>query len=194
MNTPKYIKQLLIPNGTKPTGRKVWSIDLETVWLPFFHATNIMGDTQLPADALGAPLRLQYNADGTPKFSKAGKPQIKVVKELADGVSLVKANFIATISDFSASVINGNPEAYQSQIAEAQKAGHPIITRDKANIAEAVQAQMLRAIAEAEGETTPAPETAPEPGAGEGEETGTPPEAESEEQPKSKRRAKAKAK
>ena len=25
----------------KPQGRKVWSIDLETVWLPFFTATNV---------------------------------------------------------------------------------------------------------------------------------------------------------
>src|SRR3990172_124444 len=35
METPSYIKSLLIPNGKKPAGRKVWSIDLETVWLPF---------------------------------------------------------------------------------------------------------------------------------------------------------------
>ena len=40
MNTPNYIKSLLAPNTKKPQGRKVWSIDLETVWLPFFTATN----------------------------------------------------------------------------------------------------------------------------------------------------------
>jgi len=31
VETPSYIKALLIPNGKKPAGRKVWSIDLETV-------------------------------------------------------------------------------------------------------------------------------------------------------------------
>ena len=62
-----YIKQLLIPNGKKPQGRRVWAIDLETVWMPFFTATNTMGDTALPADVLGAPLRLAYNGDGSGK-------------------------------------------------------------------------------------------------------------------------------
>jgi hypothetical protein len=40
METPNYIKSLVMPNGKKPAGRRVWSIDLETVWLPFFYATN----------------------------------------------------------------------------------------------------------------------------------------------------------
>ena len=39
--TPSYIKALLIRNGKKPAVRRVWSIDLETVWLPFFTATKI---------------------------------------------------------------------------------------------------------------------------------------------------------
>ena len=72
--TPQYIKALLKPNGTKPAGRRVWSIDLESVWLPFFTATNTMGDTALAAESLGAPLRLAYDPDGTPKFSKSGRP------------------------------------------------------------------------------------------------------------------------
>ena len=65
METPNYIKALLIPNGHKPKGRKVWSIDLETVWLPFYTATNTMGETHIAPDALGAPLRLAYDADGS---------------------------------------------------------------------------------------------------------------------------------
>ena len=84
METPDYIKALLRPNGRKPAGRRVWSIDLETVWLPFFTATNTMGDTAIPHEALGAPLRLAYNADGTVKFSQTGRPVIKVAKEIAD--------------------------------------------------------------------------------------------------------------
>ena len=61
METPNYIKSLLIPSIKKPQGRRVWSIDLEQVWLPFFTATNTMGDTAIPVDALGCPLRLGYD-------------------------------------------------------------------------------------------------------------------------------------
>ncbi|GAJ15229.1 unnamed protein product, partial [marine sediment metagenome] len=63
-DTPNYIKSLLLPNAKSPRGRRVWSIDLETAWLPFFTATNTMGDTAIPADALGAPIRLAYDKDG----------------------------------------------------------------------------------------------------------------------------------
>ena len=41
-----------------------------------------MGDTAIPSEALGAPLRLGYNKDGTVKFSNSGKPVIRVAKEL----------------------------------------------------------------------------------------------------------------
>ena len=54
METPNYIKNLLKPTANKATSRKVWSIDLETVWLPFFTATNAMGDTAIPHEAIGA--------------------------------------------------------------------------------------------------------------------------------------------
>jgi hypothetical protein len=62
MDVPNYIVALLQPQAGKPTGRKVWSIDLETVWLPFFTATNTVKKTTIPAEALGAPLRLAYES------------------------------------------------------------------------------------------------------------------------------------
>ena len=48
METPNYIKSLVTPTTKQPQGRKVWSIDLQQVWLPFFTATNTMGDTAIP--------------------------------------------------------------------------------------------------------------------------------------------------
>ena len=60
------------PNGKKSAGRKVWSVDLETVWIPFFTATNVQGDTAIPHESLGAPVRLSPDKDGSPKFSTAG--------------------------------------------------------------------------------------------------------------------------
>jgi len=50
--TPNYIKSLLMPSAKSPQGRRVWSIDLETVWLPFFTATNTTGDTAIPQEVV----------------------------------------------------------------------------------------------------------------------------------------------
>ena len=41
-NTPNYIKTLVKPSG-KSTGRKVWSVDLETVWLTVFYRYEYNG-------------------------------------------------------------------------------------------------------------------------------------------------------
>jgi hypothetical protein len=150
MDTPNYIKSLLMPNGKKPAGRRVWSIDLESVWLPFLTSTNTMGDTAIPVDALGAPLRLAYNADGSVKFSKAGRPVTKVAKEIADSVRLVRDNFTAGLVAYASGVITENPEGYKAQIELAREAGEPIITKDRANLDKAIANAMAEAVCQAE--------------------------------------------
>jgi hypothetical protein len=147
MDTPNYIKALLLPtNGNKPRARRVWGIDLETIWLPFFTATNTMGDTAIPADAMGAPLRLGYNADGSVKFSKTGRPVTKVVKDIADSVRLVKDNFTAGLMAYANGVITDNPDGYKAQIEMAREAGQPIHDKDSVNLSKA----MAEAVAEAQ--------------------------------------------
>ena len=99
--TPAYIKNLLRPNASKPAGRKVWSIDLESTWLPFFTATNAMRETAIPHEALGCPLRLAYNQDASVKFSKAnpGRRILDVAgparrgrgRKQGDGSTLIKS-------------------------------------------------------------------------------------------------------
>jgi hypothetical protein len=151
METPNYIKSLLIPsNGNKPRARRVWGIDLELVWLPFFLATNTMGDTAIPADALGAPLRLGYNADGSVKFSKTGRPVTRVARDIADSVRLVRDNFTAGLLAYAKGVITDNPDGYSAQVETAKVAGEPIQTKDRANLDKAVAEQMAEAVAEAE--------------------------------------------
>ena len=86
-NTPTYIKSLVTPNtAKKPQGRKIRSIDLETVWLLFFTATNTMGDTAIPSEAIGCPMRLAYDKAGAVRFSQNGKPVVRVAKEVSDSV------------------------------------------------------------------------------------------------------------
>jgi len=155
METPAYVKSLLMPNGKKPAGRKVWSIDLETVWLPFFTATNTVGDTHIPSDALGAPLRLAFNSDGSVRFSKSGRPITKVAKDLADTVRMVRENFSAGLQSYAHQVITENPDGYKAQVELAKEAGEPIIAKDRATLDQAIAKAMEQAVAEAEGKAKP---------------------------------------
>ena len=154
MNTPNYIKSLVTPqSGKKPQGRKVWSIDLETVWLPFFTATNAQGDTAIPSAALGCPMRLAYDKAGAVRFSQNGKPVIRVAKELSDNVKLVRDNFVANLINYAGGVMSENPDGYKAQIELATKAGQPIAQHDSMELSKAIE---LRALAEAEkAETNP---------------------------------------
>jgi len=156
-DTPQYIKSLLLPNGKKPTGRRVWSLDLESIWLPFFTATNLQRDTAIPLDALGAPLRLAYAQDGTVKFSKSGRPVVRVAKPIADSVKLVRENFAANLVAYAEGVADSNPKGFEALQKNAIKAGKPIATADKENMEKAIAEAMAKSMAEAEASTPEVP-------------------------------------
>ncbi len=175
MQTPNYIKSLLAPNTKKPQGRKVWSIDLETVWLPFFTATNTLGDTAIPHDALGCPMRLAYDKAGAVRFSQAGRPVIRVAKDISDNVRLVRDNFTANLINYAGQVMNENTDAYKAQIELANKAGEPIAQHDRVELSKALEAKVVaeaeavveaKAVAETKPKRKPSqkrkPETKPE--------------------------------
>ena len=147
---PEFIASLFKPTQKKQSGRKVWSIDLETVWLPFFTATNVKGVTDIPRDAIGCPLRLGYNEDGSVKFSKNGRAVIRLSKEISNNVTLVRENFVAGLQNFANTVHAENEQAYNDMVKACVKAGKPIAEADKANLEEAMRAQVEAAIAEAE--------------------------------------------
>lgn len=139
MGNDNYIRSLVTPTTRKPQGRKVWSVDLEQVWLPFFTATNAMGDTAIPSEAIGAPLRLGYDKAGQVRFSQAGRPIIKVAKELSEAVRTVRENLTANLLSYAGSVIAEHPEEYKAQIALAQEAGEPIANHDKTMLSQALK-------------------------------------------------------
>lgn len=161
MLAPNYIKSLFKPNGQKPVGRKVWSIDLETVWLPFFTATNADGVTMIPNEALGAPLRLACEKDGTPKFRDDGRPVIKVAKDIGDHVKLVRENFVAGLQAYANNVATKQTEAYKEQVRLNHEAGRPIVDRDRQALESAIE-QAMRAAMDGTP-TEPAPEQEPAP-------------------------------
>jgi len=151
METPSYIKSLILPtNGQKPVTRRVWSIDLMLVWLPFLNATNVMGETAITPDALGAPLRLAYASDGSVKFSKSGRPVMRVAKEIADTVRLVRENFTASLISYANGVLADKPEEFKAHLQTAQLAGEPIANSDRHNLEQAIAQAQAEAVKEAE--------------------------------------------
>ncbi len=158
--TPSYIKSLVMPSAKKAQARRVWSIDLLTVWLPFFAATNTLGDTAIPADALGCPIRLGYNKDGSVKFGNTGRPVTRVAKELSQSVAMVRDNFTANLMDFAQAVAKQHKDAFNKTIQTAHVAGLPIAQHDKVELDRAVQLQIEQALKEAEAQAK-APAEAP---------------------------------
>jgi len=120
------VQNLLRPITPKGTDRRSWSIPLGGVWLPFFTATNTTGQTAIPAEALGAPLRLAREKDGTPRFSEKGTPVVRVVKDLADQVRIVRENFAAGLQAHAEAVKIAMPDEYNAQVEAAHKAGVPV--------------------------------------------------------------------
>ena len=83
-------------------------------------------------------------------FSKAGKPVVKVAKDISDNVKLVRENFVAGLQTYANTVFNENGEAYKAQITKAVEAGKPIQRHDKEKLDEAMEKLVEQAIAEAE--------------------------------------------
>ncbi len=73
-----------------------------------------------------------------------------MVKELADSIRLVRENFKAGLISYASSVAQSKPDNYKAEIAGAIKAGEPILTKDRANLTKALQAEASKAIDEAQ--------------------------------------------
>jgi hypothetical protein len=151
-NNSDYITEMVKSSGKKTTERKVWSIGLESTLVPFFVATNATGRTSINRDAIGSPLRLAYNEDGSVKFSKTGKPIIRVAKPISDQVKVMRDNFIAGLQSFVHTVKTENAELYNAEAIACRVAGKPIADKDQANIDKIMLAIEAEAKAKAESE------------------------------------------
>ena len=152
-NTPNYVSALLMPHAESKSDRRVWSVPLLGVWVPFFTATNAAGETDIGSDVLGAPIRLQKNQDGTPKFSKNGKPVLRTVKELSDQIRLVRDNFTFGLMAYAENVRKTMPAEYKAQVEAAENAGAPITKGD--GVAVMSYLEQLREKAEAAAHPAP---------------------------------------
>jgi hypothetical protein len=164
MERSQFFSALHMPRAKVDGGKRVWGMDLESVVLPHLIATNVMHETDVSLEALGAPIRPNYAKDGTVKFTRNGKPSLSVVKPIRDQVALMRENIIAGIQADTRAVRNDHPEEYTQMVALAKKAGEPIIKADSDNVSAAIKKQIDAAMEEAArkvaAEPTPAP---PEP-------------------------------
>ncbi len=135
-----YIAGLLSPNAPKAEDRKVWSISLHTL-VPFFTATNVNGVTRVPADALGAPLRLAHGKDGGVKFSKSGLPDSRAHESYTKEVTILRANLVADMVGYVQATVETRTEEYKALVETSQKAAHPLAEKERADLTEAIRAR-----------------------------------------------------
>ena len=103
MAKENYIHTLMKPSPNKIKDRSVWGLPLQGLWIPFFTATNTVGESHINAGSLGRPLRLAVGKDGVPKLKDDGTPRYTVDKEISNGVKGVKDNFAFGLMAFISS-------------------------------------------------------------------------------------------
>jgi len=152
------IASLLRPSVKRTGGRKVWGLDLETTLVPFFTAEAVEGHAYIPPEVLGCPLRLQRNDDGEVKFSKTGKPVIRVAQEMGNMVRLMRENLEANLQAHAIEVKTAKPEEYTKAVKLNQTLGKPIAERDSLDLAAAIEARNTAAVAAAANTAAETPE------------------------------------
>lgn len=158
---------IIAPPVARSMSRKAWSIDLNTVWVPWFTAHKTIGSAgteDISNAALGAPIVLARDKSGTPRVTATGKLTYKVNPELNAAVRRQMANYVAALQEETKAIVEEAPKAYAAQVVRQQEAGDTIIKLDAATV-EAFEAALAEAQAEpeaaAESETVPAPEPEP---------------------------------
>ena len=152
------IASLLRPSVKRTGGRKVWGLDLETTLVPFFTAEAVEGHAYIPPEVLGCPLRLQRNDDGEVKFSKTGKPVIRVAQEMGNMVRLMRENLEANLQAHAIEVKTAKPEEYTKAVKLNQTLGKPIAERDSLDLAAAIEARNTAAVVAAANTAAETPE------------------------------------
>jgi hypothetical protein len=86
-------------------------------------------------------MRLAYDKTGAVRFSQAGRPVVRVAKELSDNVRLVRDNFTANLISYAGDVMTEHETEYRQQVETARKAGEPIAQHDRLELSKALEAK-----------------------------------------------------
>lgn len=138
-----FIQSLVAPSAGGATRRMSWGVDVEAVWVPFFTATNAVGDTNVSHDALGAPIRLSVDKEGQPRFGANGRPSMRVAPEMTQQIRTVRENFVASLQAFTGNTMEENSEAYENQVKLSQDAGAILVAQDAKVLSDHEERQAL---------------------------------------------------
>ena len=147
--SPSFISALVTPGPGAASGKKSWSVDVESVWVPFFTATNAQGDTDISPETLGAPIRLATDKAGVVRFAANGRPSMRIAPELSQQIRVVRENFIASLMNYTGTVIEENGDAYKAQVERNQTAATPLLEQDSKMLQEEMDRIAARAAEEA---------------------------------------------
>lgn len=147
-----YVSGLFAPIQSKPQGKKVWSIDLETFWLPLFHASNVNGDTAISNEVMGCPVRLALTKDGEVKFGSNGRIVTRVHKDITNQVQAYRQNMMALSMQYIEETKKAKPDEWKKAITLSQKAGQPVAERESKMAQDAIQARLEAEEAEAKAQ------------------------------------------
>ena len=145
-----YISTLLTPRPEQAQDKRAWSLPVHGVWVPFFTATNVAGETNIAPEDLGAPVRLAREKDGSARFSEGGKPVLRIAKGLNDQVRIVRENFAAGLLAYAQGVVKAQPEAYKAQVDLNAKKGAVIHDLELKVLQDTIDARLAAAQAQAE--------------------------------------------
>ena len=146
--SPGFISALVTPGPGAASGKKSWSVDVEQVWVPFFTATNAQGDTDISPETLGAPIRLAIDKAGVVRFTANGRPSMRIAPELTQQIRVVRENFIASLINYTGTVIEENGDAYKAQVERNQAAATPLLEQDSKMLQEELDRITARAAEE----------------------------------------------
>ncbi len=157
-----YFKAMVTPGSPKASSRKAWSIDVESVWVPFYTALKADpgANFHISDDALGAPLRLAKTKDGEVRFSKDGRPVMRIAKELNDQITVYRENQVAGMQAYIGMIQEEHSDAYREQVLASQRAAVPIVEQAEQDVAQAVR-EAEAILEQLEGNATPVPSENP---------------------------------
>ena len=122
-----------------------------------------MGETGVPDDVLGMPLRLAKSKDGAIRFSDSGRPVMRVAPELNAQIGIVRENFVASLQAYTGMVQDERPDDYKGQVDAAQQAAQPIFEKTKEDIDQAIELLKAAEAAKNSHSAQTPPETAAAP-------------------------------
>ena len=116
----------------------MWTVS-PGVWVPFFSATNVMGETNVPDGVLGMPLRLAKYKGGAIRFSDSGRPVMRVAPELNAQIGIVRENLVASLRAYTGMVQDERPDEYKGLVDAAQQAAQPCFEKTKEDSDQAIE-------------------------------------------------------